>query len=93
MQYNSAVLIPLAVTSALDIPKYTKNKCAHKHTRIDPHEAHSVISGAVLLCPCSFIAALHCGGVSVCPSRHLGWGVSEHPLKAVILSDEAVCCT
>lgn len=93
MQYNSAMLIPLAVTSALDVPKYTKNKCAHKHTRIDPHEAHSVISGAVLLCPCSFIAALHCGGVSVCPSRHLGWGVSEHPLKAVILSDEAVCCT
>lgn len=58
-----------------------------------PHGAHSVIFGAVLLCQCSFIAALHCGGVSLCPSRRLGRGVSERPFKAVILSDEAVCCT
>lgn len=83
MQYYSSVLIPLSATSALDVPKYTKNKCTHTLISIHPptHHAHTssfagpqrmwstLISGAVLPCPCSFIAALYCGGVSLCPDR------------------------
>lgn len=70
-------------------PTFTHSH-THQASRVPKgREAHSVISGAVLPCPCSFIAALHCGGVALCPNRQSGQGVTEHPLKAVILPDES----
>lgn len=79
---HNAVLLCCANSALRCLPLISQNTpgIMYIHTSGFPkgHETQCVISGALLPCLCSFIAALQPGGVSLCPDGQSG-GMTESP--------------